>query len=315
VSPDPVALGIDIGGTKLVAATVATDGTVLRRHRTVTPANDDELLVDTVRSVITELGPELPVGIGIAGLVSPTGVVHYGPNIAVRDLPLAELAGEVTDAPVTVLNDASAAALGEQRVGAGRGHRDVVLFTLGTGVGGGLLVDGRLVVGRLGLAGELGHLIVVEGGRPCPCGNRGCIEAYASGTAIGLMARERLVDRSVETTLRDARELTGRSVTDAARDGDAFAQQLLGEVGTWLGVAAASLVNALDPELVLVGGGAAASSAPWVLPATEQALASRLIGSGWREPPPVQLTALGDDAGMVGAALYAAETAHPQETP
>ena len=308
---DPVAVGIDIGGTKLVAATVAADGTVLTRHRRRTPARGETDLVGELRELIAELmidrTADLPVGIGIAGLVSPQGVVRYGPNISIRDLPLREELAGVSSATITVVNDASAAALGEQRVGAARGLDDVLMFTLGTGVGGGVVLGGRLVLGRLGFGGELGHIVVDEGGRACACGNRGCVEAYASGSAIGLTARERLVDRSIASQLREELELTGREVTAAALDGDRFAQLVLEDAGGWLGVAAAGLVNALDAELVLVGGGAAAASAVWLLPAARIAMEARLVGSGWREPPPIELAELGDDAGMVGAALLAAE--------
>jgi glucokinase len=310
--PDPVAIGIDVGGTKLVAATVAADGTVLDRVRQETPASDPELLLTTLARSVAELGggdARLPVGIGIAGLVTPDGQVRFGPNIGVRDLPLAARLAGITNRTVTVLNDASAAAFGEQRVGAGRGRDDVLMFTLGTGVGGGVVVGGRVVLGHRGFGGELGHVIVQEGGRACPCGNRGCVEAYASGTSIGLIARERLVDLSVETSLRDEPELTGRAVTQAALAGDAFGRSILVEAGRWLGVAAGTLVNVLDPEVILVGGGAAVQTSRWVLPAAEASLAEHLIGSPWREPPPFELAALGDDAGMVGAGLLAASRA------
>ncbi|MTV26207.1 ROK family protein [Nitriliruptoraceae bacterium ZYF776] len=309
VGAEPVALGIDVGGTKLVAATVAADGRVLDRRRRTTPARDDDLLVDTLTELVGELGQGLPVGIGIAGMVNPAGDVVYGPNIAVRDLPLARRLEERSGTLPAVVNDASAAALGEQRAGAARDHRDVVLLTLGTGVGGGLVLDGRLHIGANGFGAETGHVIIEERGRPCPCGNRGCIEAYASGTAIGLLARERLVDPEASSTLREVTELTGREVSDAALAGDRLAQDVLTEVGGWLGVAAASLVNLLDPEVILIGGGAGAATAPWVLPAAERSLAARLFGRGHREPPPFALTELGDDAGMVGAALLAAERA------
>jgi glucokinase len=309
---DPVAIGIDVGGTKLVAATVAADGTVLDRQRRETPARDASSLVETLRRCIGELGGgegRLPVGVGIAGLVSHDGEVRYGPNIGVRDLPLARELVEAAGEPVTVVNDASAATFGEQRVGAGRGHDHLLMFTLGTGVGGGVVVGGQVVVGHSGLAGELGHVIVEEGGRSCPCGNRGCVEAYASGTSIGLIARERLVDLSVGSTLRDEPELTGRTVTQAALGGDDFARSVLVEAGHWLGVAAGSLVNVLDPALILIGGGAAVQTSRWVIPAAAAALADHLIGSPWRAAPPLELAALGDDAGMVGAALLAAERA------
>ncbi|MEX0834963.1 MAG: ROK family protein, partial [Nitriliruptor sp.] len=189
--------------------------------------------------------------------------------------------------------------------GAARGRDEVVMFTLGTGVGGGVVSGGQLRQGAHGFGGELGHVIVEEGGRPCPCGNRGCIEAYASGTAIALAARDRLVDPDRPSTLRDATDLTGRAVTEAAQVGDALAQSVLVDVGRWLGVAAASVVNALDPEVILIGGGAAEATAPWVLPAAERALGERVLGRNLRPLPPFELATLGDDAGMVGAAMLA----------
>lgn len=300
------ALGVDVGGTKLIAATVTAAGEVLERRRLETPAGDAEQLVLTIRGIIEDLaGDGLPVGIGIAGMIDPAGIVRYGPNIGVRDLPLADLLRDAAGTEVTLVNDANAAALGEQRAGAARGRQDVVLFTLGTGVGGGVVLGGRLREGANRFGGEIGHLIVADGGRPCPCGNRGCIEAYASGTAIGLAARDRLVDQEVDSLLRSDQELSGRSVTQAAIAGDALAQSILVDVGRWLGVAAAGLVNVLDPEVILVGGGAAPNTAPWVLPAAEAALAERVLGGQLRPMPPFQLTELGDDAGMIGAAMLA----------
>jgi glucokinase len=300
------ALGVDVGGTKLIAATVTAAGEVVERRRLETPARDADLFVRTIRGLITDLaGDGLPVGIGIAGLIDPGGIVRYGPNIGVRDLRLADLLRDAAGTEVTLVNDANAAALGEQRAGAARGREDVVLFTLGTGVGGGIVLGGRLREGANGFGGEIGHLIVEDGGRPCPCGNRGCIEAYASGTAIGLAARDRLVDQEVDSVLRSDSELSGRSVTQAAIAGDALAQSILVDVGRWLGVAAAGLVNVLDPEILLVGGGAGRHTAPWVLPAAQAALAERVLGGPLRPIPSFELTELGDDAGMIGAAMLA----------
>ena len=309
----PVAIGIDIGGTKLVAATVAADGRVLDRQRRETPAHDTALLLATLRASILELADgrdDVPVGIGIAGLVSPDGVVRYGPNIGVRDVAVAAELADTTSGPIAVVNDASAAALGEQRIGAARGHRDVVMITLGTGVGGGIVVGGHLLLGAHGFAAEIGHLIVEEGGRPCPCGNRGCIEAYASGTSLGRMAAERVAAFDGDTPLRGVERPTGRDVSQAALGGDELAQQVLLEAGRWLGVAAASLVNLLDPEVLLLGGGAALPTSRWVVPAATEALAQRMLGRPWRSAPSFELAALGDDAGMVGAAMLALDRAH-----
>lgn len=310
---EAVAIGIDVGGTKLVAAVIDGEGRVLERLRRETPAGDARRLVDDLRGLVADLGGDLPVGVGIAALVTPAGVVRYGPNIDVHDLDLARALSEGAAGPAVVLNDASAAALGEQRVGAARGHRDVVMLTLGTGVGGGVVVGGALLTGANGFGGELGHLVVDDGGRRCACGNRGCVEAYASGSAIGERARQRLADEPVDSLLRDAERPTGRDVTLAARDGDELAREVLVEAGQWLGVALAGLVNALDPEVVLLGGGAAAQTATWMLPAARTAMERRIIGHTWRPPPPLELAALGDDAGMVGAGLAAVDLTSAEE--
>ena len=306
---EAVAVGIDVGGTKLVAATVAADGEVLERRRLRTPASAADRLVTSLHELADELGPELPLGIGIAGLVTPEGVIRYGPNIDVRDLDLAGELGRVRASEVRVLNDASAATLGEQRAGAARGYEDVLLLTLGTGVGGGVVVGGRLVQGAHGFAGEVGHLIVFEGGRQCPCGNRGCLEAYSSGRALGRMAEERLADLDRASSLRGIEEVTGKAVSEAAASDDALAREVLAEAGHWLGVGLASLVNVLDPAVVLVGGGAMERAAPAMFPPAAVAMKERLVGSAWREPPTLQRASLGDDAGMIGAALFAADAA------
>lgn len=324
----PIAIGIDIGGTHLRAARVTADGGLHGPVRRQTPAHDPARLVDVLVEVVGEVaggdgdgdlggvgdddrgggGDDLPVGIGMAGLVSRDGTVRYGPNIGIRDLPLAQRLEQRLGRAVTVLNDASAAAFAEQRVGAARGHLDVVMFTLGTGVGGGVTRGGELVLGRSGYAGETGHIIVAEGGRRCPCGNRGCIEAYASGTAIGAMARDRLEDGDEASLLRelDRDRVDGRAVSDAAHAGDTVSRDLLAAAGRWLGVAAASVVNTLDPDMILVGGGAATTTARWLLPEARGAMRERLVGAAFRQPPPIELAILGDDAGTVGAGLYAA---------
>jgi glucokinase len=257
--------------------------------RRLTPAREPETLLNSLVGIIGAFPEGLPVGIGIAGLVSLDGTVRYGPNIGIRDVPVAAWLRQRLSRPVIVINDGSAATVAEQRVGAARGHLDVVMFTLGTGLGGGVISGGNLLLGRSGYAGEVGHLIVADGGRPCPCGNHGCIEAYASGTAIGSMAAERLGVDGAGSTLHDVRPLDGRAVSDAARRGDAFARTILGEVGGWLGVAAASIVNTLDPEVILVGGGAASSTAEWVLPSARRAMADRVVGTAFRELPAIEV--------------------------
>lgn len=305
---DPVAVGIDIGGTKLVAAAVTAEGEVVARDRRRTPIGDVVGLFDLLTDLAGTLGPGLPVGVGVAGIVGAAGELVYAPNLRLRSVPIAASLGEALGVPVAVGNDANVALYGEARVGSARGAAHAVMFTLGTGVGGGVLVDGRPVLGRTGYAGELGHLIVEEGGRLCPCGNRGCIEAYASGTAIGVLAQERLdAGASSElSTVASTGLVTGKDVGAAATRGDEFARSVLRDVGGWLGVAVASIVNALDPEIVVVGGGASTENAGFVLPAAASAARERLLGAPHREPPPIVLAELGDDAGMIGAALLAA---------
>lgn len=303
----PVCVGIDVGGTKFVAGALAADGTVLERRRVATPRRDADALLDQLVDLASDLGPGLPVGVGIAGIVDRTGTIRYGPNLGVTDLPLAALLGERLGVRVAVRNDASVALLGEQRAGAGAGVDDVVMLTLGTGVGGGVMLGGRLVEGAHGLGGELGHVIVHDGGRLCPCGNAGCLEAYASGTAIAARAHDRLATGAVASVLLDGEldELDGKRVTAAALGGDAFAREVLEEVGHWLGVGIASLVNAFDPELVIVGGGAGTHAADLVLPTARRVAAERTMGAAHRPPARIELAALGDDAGMVGAGLLA----------
>jgi glucokinase len=308
---EPAAIGIDIGGTKLAAGAVGPDGAVLSRARRDTPADDVDGILAAVGDVVAELAPDggLPIGVGAAGLVDADGAVRYAPNLEWEDLPLRDVLAERLGVPVTVDNDANVAAWGEFRLGAGReASSSMVMLTIGTGVGGGLVLDGRLVRGASGMAGEMGHMVVDAGGPRCPCGNLGCLEALASGTAIGRTARDvlRREDLPVPTALRDLDELTGKSVTAVAREGDEVAVGVLASVGWWLGVGIASLVNVLDPQLVVVGGGAMQAGELLLGPARESA-ASHLLGRSKRSLPPIAPAALGDDAGVVGAALLALE--------
>lgn len=300
-----VAIGLDIGGTKLAGAAVDAEGKVLARARRTTPS-DGEGLMSAVAAVVAELDAEarLPVGVAIAGLVDRSGVFRYGPNVAARDLAVADRLSRTLARPIVVVNDASAAAVAEQRVGVASGYDDVVMFTLGTGVGGGVIAAGRLVEGHHGMAGELGHVIVEDGGRRCPCGNAGCVEAYASGRSIEAAARARFEGGSPDI-VEPATPLTGRAVVAAARAGVVEAIEVLEEAGRWLGVAIASMVSAFDPGIVVVGGGAGMATAPWVVPAARASVAERLFGRGWREPVRIEPAALGDDAGTIGAALLA----------
>jgi glucokinase len=304
----PRAVGIDVGGTHLRAGLVGEDGLVgpvLRRSSEVDHAG---ALVAAILAALEDLGQgpgaSLPVGLGMAGLVDREGRLRYGPNVGVRDVPLAQRLRDALgpERTVRVVNDASAAVVGEHRAGAARGHRDVVMFTLGTGVGGGVVVDGRLLEGAHGFAGELGHLVIHEGGRDAPSGVPGTVEAYASGTAIEREVEEALAAGSPGARTADASEVVG-----AATAGEAWALAVLARVGTRLGIAIASVVSVLDPSIVVVGGGAGDAAAGFLLPVARASFAAHLMGAAHRPIPDVVAAELGDDAGVIGAGLLAAD--------
>lgn len=301
------AVGVDIGGTKIAAGLVDADGAVHDRRRRPTPHGDAVALVDAVTGLVDELaGDDVAVGVGFPGFIDLTGTVRSAPNLpALVGAPLRQRLEARWTGAVTVVNDADAAAWGELRRGAGRDADGLAMLTIGTGVGGGLVIAGRLVRGANGAAGELGHVIIDEGGPPCGCGNHGCLEAHASGTAIARKARERVAAGAVASgsPLATAPELHGDAVTAAAVDGDADALAVLDDAGFWLGVGVASIANAVDPPIVVVGGGAAAGAGEHLLAPARRACAERLLGAPAREPPPLRPSELGEDAGLVGAGL------------
>lgn len=304
---EAIALGVDIGGTKLLVAAVASDGTILARERLTTPRGDPDDLVARITATVTRLGPGLPVGVGVAGIVSRDGVVRYGPNLDIRDVDLERRLTRHLEVPVIVRNDATVALYGELYAGAARGARDVVMLTLGTGVGGGIVAEGRLVEGANGMAGELGHLTVEDGGRRCACGGRGHLEAYASGSALGLRAQELLNETDDASSLREVDIVDGEAVANAAAGGDQVALRVLREGGYWLGVGLMSICNALDPEAVILGGGASAAASRFLVPEAVEILGQRILGAGHRPVPRVVIAALGDDAGTIGSAMLAYE--------
>lgn len=308
-----IAVGVDVGGTKLAAGLVSADGSVLDRVRADTPDTADGI-VDAIVEVVERFSTrhnlaQVPVGVGAAGLMSADGTVRFAPNLPWKNFPLREeLVGRLPGV-VTVDNDANVAAWGEYRFGAGRhAHQSLVMLTVGTGVGGGLVLGDRLLRGDGGMAGELGHLAVLEGGPECPCGATGCLEALASGTAIARFAREARQAGSIAATSPLASipvdDITGKEVTIAAHAGDPDAVELLTAAGRWLGVGIASLIAAFDPEIVVMGGGAMQAGHLLLEPAIAAA-GERLVGRGYRDMCPIVAAELGDDAGMIGAAALA----------
>jgi len=261
---DRVAIGVDAGGTKVAGllVDVGDGGRVLVRQEVATPAADAEAATRTIVAVVRELmaeGPALAVGVGAAGMVGLDGVLRFAPNVAWREFPLAERIQRAVGLPTIVDNDANVAAWGEFRFGAGMGSGDMLLVTVGTGIGGGVVTGGRLFRGAHGFAAEIGHVIVEPNGPRCGCGNLGCWEQMASGRAVGRLGRKAVVDHPESLLLELAggnpNAVTGPIVTAAAKEGDPVAVHVLAEVGRRLGEGIAGLVNILDPEVVVVGGG------------------------------------------------------------
>ncbi len=311
-----MSIGIDIGGTKVAGGVVDEKGVItgrLRRdtpHRSTSPSVVEDVIVGVVETLMADLDPDsvAAIGIGAAGFVAADrATVVFAPHLSWRDEPLRDRLTARVAKPVFIDNDANAAAWAEWRFGAARGETHLVMITLGTGIGGGMLWDGQVMRGKYGIAGEYGHMQVVPEGHRCECGNRGCWEQYASGNALVREARALVHARSpiaMDMVTRidgDPANLTGPLVTEAARAGDRMAVELLTEIGTWLGVGMANLAAALDPGMFVVGGGVSAAGDLLLRPARE-AFARTLTGRGHRPEAAIVTAALGNDAGLIGAA-------------
>ncbi len=307
------AIGIDVGGTKINAFRVRRDGTIEERRTVATPVDDQDLALVTMIEQARSLAgaAAIAVGVGVAGLVdAANGILRFSPNVTWREMPIAERLADALELPVQVDNDANVAAWGEWRFGAGRGYRHMLLVTVGTGIGGGIVAGRRLFRGAHGFGGEIGHVIVDPSGPLCGCGNRGCWETVASGQAVGRLGREaaREHPHSLVASLAggDADAVTGVVVTEAARRGDAIAIEVFREVGRRLGEGIAGLVNTLDPQVVVVGGGAVTAGDLLLEPA-RAACAGAIEGASYRPQVPIVPAELGNDAGAIGAASLAFE--------
>ncbi len=309
-----VLLGVDIGGTNVKTALVGVDGAVLsfesREWSGGPPEDAVDAAVSSARSQIRSSGL-VPDGCGCAcaGLVDATaGVVRYSPNLPEWcDVELSAMFSRELGIPVALENDANAAAYGEYAVGAGRGARNLVMLTLGTGIGGGIVLDGRLYRGSHGMAGEIGHTTVDTEGPTCACGSRGCLESLANAEAVVARALD-LLDGGRGSALEGiaaSRPLRAVDVGKAAASGDDVATEALAVVGRALGVGLANVSQILDPDVIVIGGGVIAAGEPLLRPAREE-LEARLSGYEFRGPRVVP-AALGDTAGVVGAALLARE--------
>lgn len=306
-----MALGIDIGGTKVAAGVVDGAGVIREELRRDTPGRDPRAVEAVIAELVRELGSRhdvRSVGIGAAGWMDlDGGTVMFSPHLAWRNEPLRGNLESLLRRPVTLVNDADAAGWAEWRFGAGRGHHRLVTLTLGTGIGGAIVMDGRVERGSFGMAGEFGHQIIMPGGHRCECGNRGCWEQYASGNALGREARELARAKSpVATELLAAvngraKDITGAVVTALALAGEATSCELVEEVGDWLGLGIANLAAALDPELFVIGGGLCAAGELLLAPA-RRAYSKNLTGRGFRPEAKILSAELGSLAGLIGAA-------------
>jgi glucokinase len=308
------ALGADLGGTKMAVGVVDEAQTVLHRATGPTFGLSLEALLDELeeelRSGLEAVPAVEAVGVGVpCTLDRERGYAVGAVNLPIADLPIRELVGERIGLPTFIDNDANLAAFAEHRFGAARGASNAVVLTIGTGVGGGLVLNGELYRGTTGAGAELGHVVIDEAGPPCQgnCPNRGCTEVLASGTALaheGLRAAEVHPNSALGRALAAGEQIDGRLVTELALGGDGIAVEAVEMIGSRLGVALSSLANVFEPDVIVIGGGVSAAGELLLGPAREE-LRSRAL------PPmnatPVALAELGPDAGMIGAAAMALE--------
>jgi glucokinase len=304
-------IGVDVGGTKVAAGAVDDQGRIVEKLRRSTPSTSPERTATVIAEAVAELRSRHDVGcvgVGAAGFVAEAGgTVLFAPNLAWRDEPLRAKVEGLIGLPVVVENDGNASAWAEARFGAARGHEHVIFVSVGTGIGAGFVLGGRLYRGRWGIAGEPGHFRVVPEGRLCGCGNRGCWEQYASGNALVAEARD-LARRSPSGATRllelaggDPDAIGGVQITQAAREGDPASLRCFGIIGAWLGQGLADLAAVLDPGCIVIGGGVSEAGELLIGPA-RTAFEKGLTGGRYRPQAQITHAALGPDAGIVGAA-------------
>jgi glucokinase len=308
-------IGVDIGGTKIAAGVVDEDGNILSTFKVPTPHGADAI-VEAIASAVAgaRTGHEIVgVGIGAAGYVNrQRSTVYFAPNIDWRQEPLKQKVEERVGLPVVVENDANAAAWGEYKFGAGKGHRNVICITLGTGLGGGIIIGNKLRRGHYGVAAEFGHIRVVPDGLLCGCGSQGCWEQYASGSALVRYARQRAkaTPESAELLLSlgdgTPEGIEGKHISTAARKGDPVAVDSFRELARWAGSGLADLASLFDPSAFIVGGGLS-DEGELLLDPIRKSYRRWLVGGNWRPEAEVIAAQLGNKAGLVGAADLARE--------
>lgn len=308
-------IGLDLGGTKCLGVVVDDAGSIVAEHRLATPRRPGTVL-RVLAEVADHLREQVPdvagIGVGVPGLVDADGVLRMAPNLVGVDcLAVRRPLAERFALPVQVDNDATCATWGERELGAGRKENDLVLVTLGTGIGGGIVQRGHLVRGAHGYAGEIGHMVVDPDGPPCPCGQRGCWERYASGSGLGHLAREaahaRRAGRVVALAGGDPDAVRGEHVTAAISEGDADAAAIMERFAWWLALGLANLANILDPRVFVLAGGLVEAGDVLLAPA-RAAFADLVEGSTHRADVEIVAARLGEHAGAIGAALLARDT-------
>ena len=313
-------VAVDLGGTQIRTALCQEDGTIIKRVSDLTRAAEglDAVLgrlIGAIHAVLPDCVEEVEaIGVTAPGPLDPwTGIVFSAGNLpGWKNVPLKDILEREFSVPVYAGNDANLAALAEQRFGAGQGVRDLVYITVSTGIGGGIIVDGKMLLGSRGLAAEVGHQILLPDGPRCTCGSKGCLEAVSSGPAIAAYARERITagEASVLTAMvnGDLQRITARTVNEAAQAGDALAQQAFHRAGFHLGLGIVSLMHVLNPAMFILGGSVALHSGDLLWKPMRKAIRERAMSPLYWEHTPVVPAALGDDVGLLGAlALVLAE--------
>lgn len=305
------ALGIDLGGTHVAAGVVEHGGRILARSERPTEARRGlQAVIGNIVAVAQAAVKQVPVRVEGVGVGAPgtldveAGVVRLAPNLGWREVPLKAALEERLGQPTWIDNDANCAALGEQWCGAAKGARHVVMLTLGTGVGGGLVLDGKVFRGASGYAGEVGHMPVLEDGPPCGCGRNGCLEALAAAPAIAGRGRQAAeAGRSpglLELCKGDTTRISARMVFQAALRADEAAQRVIADTARYLGIATAALVNVLNPAMVVIGGGVSAAGEQLLAPLRQEVLQRAMQGPA--QAAQIVQAALGNEAGIIGAA-------------
>jgi len=302
------AIAVDIGGTKISWASITDEYEILERRQVATPQTAPEIFSEIEKIIDTEIESSTEiagVGIGVAGMVDhEAGAIIAAPNLALSGQPLKRHLESKVKVKIAVDNDANLAVMGELYCGAGRGRKNFLGLTVGTGLGGGIVIDGRLYRGHKGAAAEFGHMIIDPGGTRCGCGRRGCLETKASGTALERLAKEAVATKTESTLSRsvggDPEIITGPNVALAARAGDAEALAILAEIGRWLGMGIGNLINIFDPEFVVLGGGVASSLDLVMDTISTEARAVSIDPRN--EDTPIVISQLENAAGLLGAA-------------